>query len=104
MLVLATIALVTEARKEVQEMILNWLSCIYYPMQFQKDKKRTIWVLKDLDSEANVITLAYNKQLGLQIWKTDVEAQKINSSLLRIFEMVIAGFQVEDRLGKARFF
>ena len=50
------------------------------------------------------MTPAYAKQLGLQVWKTAVGAQKIDGSSLRTFVMVIAGFQVEDKLGKARFF
>ena len=47
---------------------------------------------------------AYAKQLGFRIRKTDVEAQKIDGSLLRTFEMVIANFQVEDKLGRIWFF
>ena len=80
------------------------MPCIHYPVQFQKDKKAIIWVLIDSDSKVNAMTLAYAKQLGLQVQTTDVWAQKIDNSLLRTFEMVIAGFQVEDKLGKVRFF
>ena len=36
------------------------------------------------------MTLAYAKKLGLQTFKTDVRAQKIDSSLLKIYEMAIA--------------
>ena len=50
------------------------------------------------------MTLAYAKQLSLQVQKTDVGAQKIDGLLLRTFGMVIAGFQVEKKLGRARFF
>ena len=50
------------------------------------------------------MALAYAKQLGLEVQKTDVGAQKIDNSLLQTFGMVIAGFQVEDKLGRARFF
>ena len=49
------------------------------------------------------MTLAYSKELGLQIQKTDVEAQKINSLLLNTFAIIISVFQVEDKLGKTRF-
>ena len=34
----------------------------------------------------------YTKKLGLKIWKTNIKAQKIDSSALKIFEMVIANF------------
>ena len=102
--VLATSALVTEASKEAQEVILDRVPCIYYLVQFQKDKGVTIQALIDLDSKVNAMTLAYAKQLGLQVRKTVVKTQKIDGSLLQTFEMVIAGFQVEDKLGSVRFF
>ena len=47
---------------------------------------------------------AYAKRLGLKIRKTNVGAQKINSSALETFGMVIADFQVEDKGGRPRFF
>ena len=60
-LVLATSASVTETSKEAQEMILDWVPCIYYPVQFHKDKRRTIWALIDFSSKFNVMTLVYAK-------------------------------------------
>ena len=100
----ATSASVTEASKEAQEVILDRVPCIHYPVQFRKDKGATIRALIDLGSKVNTITPAYAKQLGLQVQKTDVGAQKIDGSSLRTFGMIIAGFQVEDKLGRARFF
>ena len=50
------------------------------------------------------MTPAYAKQLGLQVQKTDVRVQKIDNSSLQTFGMFIAGFKVEDKLGRARFF
>ena len=50
------------------------------------------------------MTQAYAKQLGLRSQKTDVRAQKIDGSSLVTFGMVIAGFQVEDKLDRAQFF
>ena len=49
------------------------------------------------------MTPAYAKKLGLRTQKTDVEAQKIDGSSLDMFGMVIAGFQVIDKHGRARF-
>ena len=93
------------ASNKAQEMIvLDQMPRIYYPFQFWKDKGTTIWALINSGSKVNAMTLAYPKQLGLQVWKTDVGAQKIDGSLLQIFGMVIAGFQVENKLGRARFF
>ena len=103
--VLATSALVTDASKEAPEMVLDWVLCIHYPVQFQKDKeKATIQALIDSGSKVNTMTPAYAKQLGLQTQKTDVGAQKIDGSLLATYGMVIAAFQVKDKLGRARFF
>ena len=46
----------------------------------------------------------YAKYLDLWIRKTDIGAQKIDESLLKIFRMIIACFQVIDKLDKVRFF
>ena len=100
----ATSVSVIEASKEAQEVILDRMPCIHYPVQFRKDKGATIQALIDLGSKVNAMTPAYAKQLGLQIQKTDVGAQKIDSSSLQTFGMVIAGFQIEDKLGRAQFF
>ena len=94
----------TKASKEAQEVILNRLPCIYYLVQFRKDKGATIQALINLDSKVNMMTLAYAKQLGLLVWKIDIGAQKIDSSSLWTFGIVIANFQIEDKLGRARFF
>ena len=101
--VLATSALVTGANKEAQEVILDRVLCIYYPVQFRKDKE-VIRTLINSRSKINTMTPAYAKQLGLQAQKTDIGAQKIDGSLLWTFGMVIASFQIEDKLGRTRFF
>ena len=64
--VLATSALVTAANKEAQEVILGRVPCIHYPVQFRKDKE-VIKALINSGSKVNAITLAYAKQLGLQV-------------------------------------
>ena len=38
------------------------------------------------------------------MWKTNVAAQKIEKSLLKTYGMVIAAFQVLDKLGYFQFF
>ena len=97
-------AQVTQATQEGKKVILNQVSCIYYLVQFRKDKRATIQALIDFGSKVNAITLAYAKKLGLRTWKTNVGAQKIDGSLLKIYEIVIAAFQVKNKLGRARFF
>ena len=42
--------------------------------------------------------------LGLKARKTNVGAQKIDGSALETFEIVIADFQVEDKVGRPKFF
>ena len=38
-LVLETSALVTSASKQAPEVVLDWVPCIHYPVQFQKNKE-----------------------------------------------------------------
>ena len=90
----------TETNKEVT---LERVPCIHYPLRFRKD---TVGVraLVDSDSEVNAMTPVYAAKLGLQVRRTDIRAQRIDSSTLETFGMVLADFQVEDKLGRARFF
>ena len=50
------------------------------------------------------MTLAYTLKLGLKVYHTNVGAQKIDGSILKIFGMVLVNFQVEDKFGRVRFF
>ena len=85
-------------------MILDRVSCIHFPLQFQKNKKTTIQTLINLDSKINAMTLAYTKRLGFWTQKTDVKAQNINESLLKTFRIIIAGFQIINKFDRIRFF
>ena len=96
----ATSSTVTETNKEVT---LERVPYIYYPLHFRKDTAG-IGALVDLGSEVNTMTPAYAAKLGLQIRNTNIGAQKIDGSTLKTFGMVLADFQVEDKLGRARFF
>ena len=44
------------------------------------------------------------QKLGLKVQKTNVGAQKINGSILEIFEIVIADFKMKDKIDRSRFF
>ena len=90
----------TETNKEVT---LEWVPSINYPLYFRKDTAG-VRALVDLGSEVNAMTPAYAAKLGLKVRKTDIGAQKIDGSTLETFGMVLADFQVEDKLGRARFF
>ena len=50
------------------------------------------------------MTLAYVAQLGLKVQKINVGAPKINKSLLKIYDILIAVFQIFDKLGHSHFF
>ena len=50
------------------------------------------------------MTSGYTSKLGLKVYPIDIKAQKINSSILKTFLIVLAYFKVEDKFGKAQFF
>ena len=94
--------MVTDANTEASKIrILDKVSCICYPVQFRKDKSEDVLALLDFRSEVNVMTLAYATNLGLKVRVTNVGAQKIDGSLLATYSMVIASFQVVDKLGRS---
>ena len=98
----ATSLLVTEASKE-EYLFLERVPCIHYLLRFCKNTAR-VRALMDSGSKVNAMSLAYKSTLGLKVYHTDVKAQKIDGSTLKIFGMVLASFQMEDKLRKVRFF
>ena len=90
----------TETSKE-DDVLLQRVPCVHYPIQF---KKKEVQALIDSGSEVNAMSPAYASKLGLRVRHTDVGAQKIDGSTLQTFGMVLANFQVEDKLGRTRFF
>ena len=58
----------------------------------------------DSSSEVNAITPTYISKLGFKVHFTDVEAQKIDDSNLKTFGMILASFQMVNKLEKAQFF
>ena len=50
------------------------------------------------------MTLTFAAKLGLSIQTTDIDAKKIDGSALKTYGMVIAGFSIQDKTGKIRFF
>lgn len=55
-------------------------------------------------SKVNAMTPIYIAKLGLKIRKTNIRAQKIDGSILNTFGIVLADFQVEDKLDRTWFF
>ena len=90
----------TKTSKE-NEVPLQRILCVHYPIPF---KKKEVQALIDLDSEVNAMISAYASRLGLRVYCINIVAQKIDGSTLKIFRMVLASFQVEDKLGRAWFF
>ena len=90
----------TETSKE-EDVPLQRIPYIHYPIWF---KKKKVQALIDSGSEFNAMTLAYAAKLDLGVRETDIGAQKIDGSTLDTFGMVLADFQVEDKLGRTQFF
>ena len=103
LVVLATSLLVTAASIENISQLLEKVPYIHYPFHFWKDLHKTK-ALIDINIKVKAISLAYVAKLGLNIQKTDTRTQKIDSSILDIFGMVLADFQVKDKLNKIWFF
>ena len=60
--------------------------------------------LLDSGSKVNAMSPVCAKKLGFKTQKTNIEAQKIEGSTLKIFGMVIADFQVEDKGDRPKYF
>ena len=91
----------TEASQK--DVVLDWVPCICYPIWFKKSEVQ-VQALLDSGSKVNAMTPGYALKLGLKVRPTNVGTQKIDGSILETFEIVLASFQVEDVLEKARFF
>ena len=75
-LVLTTFTLVTSASKKAQDKVrvLDYIPCIFYPMQFQNDKSKDTLALIKFGGKVNAMILTYTAKLGLKVLKTDVGA------------------------------
>lgn len=84
-------------------LLFNYTFCIYYLICFKKNQAN-VQALLNFYSEINVITPAYVAKLGPKSWCINIGAQKINSFILEIFRIILASFQIENKLQRARFF
>ena len=104
-LVSATSASVTGAsRKALKVRVLDWAPCIYYSVQFCKDKGKDVLALLNSGNKVNAMTPADMAHLSLQVRVTDISVQKTDKSSLPTYSMVIATFQVVNKLGRSQFF
>lgn len=100
----SAISTFTTSAKKKDAIFLERVPCIHYLVQFQKRDKKVTRALINPGRKVNVMTPAYAKKLGLQIHQTNVGNQKIDGFSLEMFEIVITGFQVVDKLSRVRFF
>ena len=90
-----------ESKGEYPENLAQVL-CIRYPIIFQKDSV-PISAFFDSGSKVNAIHPTFVRELGLLIRPTNVEVQKIDSTTLDIFGMVVAAFLVMDKANWVKF-
>ena len=105
MTVSATSTPVIIAREEEvgENLEANFVRVLYirYPINFGR---KSVLALFDSGSEVNAVHPAFAKELCLSIKPTDVEAQKIDGTMLEIYGMVVAAFLMEDKANQVKFF
>ena len=82
-------------------MALQKIPCVHYVICF---KKKEVQALIDSSHEVNAMISGYASKLALRARHINVGAQKIDRSTFQTFKMVLANFQVEDKLRRAQFF
>ena len=98
---MATFSSLTGANRDAPKMrVLERVLYICYLVQFCKDKGKNVLALLDSGSKINVMTLAYAAHLDLNVRVTHVNVQKIDSLSLATYNIVIAAFQVVDKLNR----
>lgn len=50
------------------------------------------------------MSLIFTKKLGLRVWKMEVADEKIDGSIIKTFEIVIAFFVINNKAKKSQFF
>ena len=81
--------------------VLDQIFYIYYLIQFKKNK---VQALIDFGNKVNIMTPKYVSKLDLKICLSNVKVQKIDGFIVNIFKIVLASFQIENKLRKSSFF
>lgn len=63
-----------------------------------------MWALINSRSKINAMTPVYVLELGLKVRQTNVGDEKNDGSMFKIFEIVLASFQIEDKFKRTWFF
>lgn len=87
----AIFALVTEISKEDNDMFLAEV------LYMRKDINK-VQTLLDLSSKVNIKTLIYDSKLGFRVSYTNIGNQKLDDSTLKTFKIVLASFEIKDKL------
>lgn len=77
--------------------------CIQYSIKFKKDDIK-IQALIDSNNEVNAIIPTYAAIPELHVCLTNIRASKIDRSILSIYNIVLANFQLKNKLKKRIFF
>lgn len=99
-LILTSFALMIEASNKDKK-TLERVLYIHYLLDFRKDKKNKIQALINLSSKVNTIAPRYITKISLKVCHINIGAQKIDGSTIKMFEIVLANFQVENKQGRA---
>ena len=84
--------------------VLDKVLCICYPVQFRKDNSKDVLALLGSGNELNLMILVYTAHLDFKVRVTNVDAQRIDGSSLATYGIVIAAFQVVNKLDYSWFF
>lgn len=74
---------------------------IYYLLYIHNNK---VWTLFDNINKVNAMRLDYGQELDFKIWKTNIETHKIDGSILETFGLIIADFQIKNKVNKPQYF
>lgn len=80
--------------------LLKYAPCIYYPLRFKKDQTK-VQALLDSSNKVNAMTSDYMASLDLKIRPINIKAQKINNSILSIFDIALISFRVNNKLSQS---
>ena len=108
-----TFTLVTDDSEEVilvSVKKLEQVTYIQYPIVFPGDVTQDgsaldlVLAILDLDSEVNAMHPAFAERLGFVIQATNISAQKIDSTTLETYEIVVTAFLVTNQADRVEFF
>ena len=84
-------------------MILEQVFCIQYLVKYCKNKAIFLTLI-NFGSKISKIIITYAAVLGFKVYLTTIKSQKIDCSSSNTFDMIIASFQVQNKLKRDQFF